>query len=87
MARAFNVRQGFTPADDRLPPRMAEPLGPDGPGEPIKPRDVEAAVKLYYEMMGWNAATGEPRVAKLYELDIGWVAETLSAKARTKLGA
>jgi len=48
---------------------------------------VEAAVKLYYEMMGWNAATGEPRVAKLYELDIGWVAETLSAKARTKLGA
>lgn len=87
MARAFNVRQGFTPADDRLPLRMAEPLGPDGPGEPIKPRDVEAAVKLYYEMMGWNAATGEPRVAKLYELDIGWVAETLSATARSRLEA
>jgi len=87
MARAFNVRQGFTPADDRLPLRMAEPIGPDGPGAPIKPRDVEAAVKLYYEMMGWNAATGEPRVAKLYELDIGWVAETLSATARGRLKA
>ena len=77
MARAFNVRQGFTPADDRLPPRMAEPLGPDGPGEPIDPAAIEAALPLYYEMMGWDPATGVPRAAKLYELDIGWVASLL----------
>jgi aldehyde:ferredoxin oxidoreductase len=75
LARAFNVRQGFTPADDRLPPRMAEPLGPDGPGEPIDPAAVEAALPLYYEMMGWDPATGVPRPAKLHELDIGWVTE------------
>jgi aldehyde:ferredoxin oxidoreductase len=74
MARAFNVRQGFTPADDRLPPRMAETLGT---GEPIDPATVEAALQLYYEMMGWDPATGVPRPAKLYELDIGWVTETL----------
>ena len=77
MARAFNVRQGFTPADDRLPPRMAEPLGPDGPGEPIDPAAVEAALPLYYEMMGWDPVTGVPRAAKLYELGIGWVASLL----------
>ena len=93
MARAFNVRQGFTPADDRLPPRMAEPLGPDGPstalrqssgqgsghrpGQPIDPAAVEAALPLYYEMMGWNPVTGVPRAAKLYELDIGWVTTLL----------
>jgi aldehyde:ferredoxin oxidoreductase len=78
MARAFNVRQGFTPADDRLPPRMAESLGSDGPGAPIEPAAVEAALPLYYEMMGWDPATGVPRAAKLYELDIGWVAELLA---------
>lgn len=75
MARAFNVRQGFTPADDRLPPRMAEPLGSNGPGKPIDPLDVEAALPIYYEMMGWDPATGSPRLARLYELDIAWIAE------------
>ena len=77
MARAFNVRQGFTPADDRLPPRLAKPLGPDGPGKPIDPAAVEAALPLYYEMMGWDPVTGVPRAAKLYELGIGWVTELL----------
>ncbi|MFB0537973.1 MAG: aldehyde ferredoxin oxidoreductase family protein, partial [Anaerolineae bacterium] len=76
MARAFNVRQGFTPADDRLPPRMAQRLG-SGSGEPIDPVAMEAALPLYYEMMGWDPATGVPHTAKLYELDIGWVAESL----------
>jgi aldehyde:ferredoxin oxidoreductase len=76
MARAFNVRQGFTPADDRLPPRVAERLG-SGSGEPVDPGAVEAALPLYYEMMGWDPVTGVPRKAKLHELDIGWVAELL----------
>jgi aldehyde:ferredoxin oxidoreductase len=75
MARAFNVRHGFTPSDDCLPPRMAETLGEDGPGMPIDPAAVEAALPLYYEMMGWDPQTGMPRHAKLYELDIGWVAD------------
>jgi len=74
MARAFNIRQGFTPADDRLPPRMAEPLGC---GAPIDPAAVEAALPLYYEMMGWDPASGVPRAARLHELDIGWVADLL----------
>jgi len=74
LARAFNVRQGFTPADDRLPPRMAEPLGP---GAPIDPVAVEAALPLYYEMMGWDPVTGVPRAAKLHELGIGWVTALL----------
>jgi aldehyde:ferredoxin oxidoreductase len=77
LARAFNVRHGFTPADDRLPPRMAEPLGVDGPGAPIDPAAIEAALPLYYEMMGWDPATGVPRPARLHELDIGWVADLL----------
>jgi aldehyde:ferredoxin oxidoreductase len=77
MARAFNVRQGLTPADDRLPPRMAEPLGPDGPGAPIDPAAIEAALPLYYEMMGWDSQSGVPRRARLVELGVGWVADLL----------
>jgi aldehyde:ferredoxin oxidoreductase len=77
MARAFNVRQGYTRADDRLPARMAEPLGPDSPTRPIEPAALEAALSLYYEMMGWDPSTGVPRAAKLHELDIGWVSELL----------
>ena len=76
MARAFNVREGFTPADDRLPPRMAEGLG-SGSGQPIDPVAMEAALPLYYEMMGWDPITGVPRRAKFHELDIGWVADLL----------
>jgi aldehyde:ferredoxin oxidoreductase len=77
MARVFNVRHGFTPADDRLPPRMAEPLGPDGPGAPMDPADVDAALRLYYEMMGWDPDTGVPRAAKLHELGVAWLEELL----------
>jgi len=78
MARAFNVRMGFTPADDRLPPRLAEPLGPEGSGAPIDPTELAAALPLYYEMMGWDPQTGVPRPAKLHELGIGWVADLLA---------
>jgi aldehyde:ferredoxin oxidoreductase len=77
LARAFTVRQGLGAADDRLPPRMAEPLGAEGPGAPIAPESVSAALPLYYEMMGWDPETGVPRPAKLHELDIGWVADLL----------
>jgi aldehyde:ferredoxin oxidoreductase len=77
MGRAFNCLQGFSPADDLLPPRMAESLGEEGPGAPIDPGSIEEALPLYYEMLGWDAATGVPRPAKLHELDIGWVADLL----------
>jgi aldehyde:ferredoxin oxidoreductase len=77
LARAFNVRQGLGPDDDRLPPRMAEPLGTEGPGAPIAPEAVSAALPLYYEMMGWDPETGVPRPAKLHELGVGWVANLL----------
>ena len=77
LARVFNLRQGLRPTDDRLPPRMAESLGAEGPGAPITPEAINAALPLYYEMMGWDPETGMPRPAKLHELDIGWVADLL----------
>jgi aldehyde:ferredoxin oxidoreductase len=71
MSRLFNTREGFTAADDALPPRMYEGIG-NGPleGERIDPFEFEAAKTLYYQVAGWDAATGIPTPAKLVELDL-----------------
>jgi aldehyde:ferredoxin oxidoreductase len=79
MARAFNVREGFTKADDWVPERLFQPLG-NGPKKGIKlSKEVfKQAVDDYYQMMGWSEE-GVPNKAKLEELDIGWVADKLKA--------
>jgi len=77
MARAFNAREGFGAADDRLPPRS---YGPRREGAlvdgGIDPEELRRACQLYYEMMGWDE-DGCPTAAKLAELDVGWVADVL----------
>lgn len=71
LARLFNVREGFTPADDVLPQRMHEGIG-NGPlkGERIGPDEFFTARRTYYEMAGWDPETGKPTLAKLAELGV-----------------
>jgi aldehyde:ferredoxin oxidoreductase len=80
LARVYNLREGLTAADDRLPERFFSPptAGPlrEG-GVSINPLALEDAKRLYYQMMGWDAETGTPHRWKLEELDIGWAAEHL----------
>jgi aldehyde:ferredoxin oxidoreductase len=74
MARAFNLREGLSRADDVLPPRVQHPHVSGSLNEaPVDPKVLNRAVTLYYGMMGWDAETGTPSEAKLHELDIGWV--------------
>jgi len=78
MTRAFNVREGFTKADDIFPKRIHEaftsgPLAGIGYGED----KLSEAVSMYYGMAGWDKETGVPRRGKLQELDIEWVADLL----------
>ena len=78
MTRAFNVREGFTKADDIFPKRIHEaftsgPLADVGYGE----AKLSEAVSLYYDMAGWDRETGVPGKGKLQELDIEWVADLL----------
>lgn len=77
MARAFNVREGFTKDDDWLPERLFQPLE-SGPLKGTKlSKDVyREAIAAYYQVMGWDE-TGVPTKAKLEELDVGWVADKL----------
>lgn len=71
LARLFNVREGFTPADDVLPQRLHEGLG-NGvlKGERVDPEQFFAARNTYYEMAGWDPTTGAPTATKLVELGV-----------------
>ncbi|MBI2941235.1 MAG: aldehyde ferredoxin oxidoreductase family protein [Chloroflexi bacterium] len=61
LARLFNLREGLTRADDRLPPRMHEPIR-SGPlsSKVLTTEEVDRAVEAYYEQQGWDRQTGVP---------------------------
>jgi aldehyde:ferredoxin oxidoreductase len=78
MMRAFHAREGFTSADDRLPPKLFQPLA-GGPTDDVAvgEEEMSAAIPLYYAMSGWDAE-GIPTRAKLDELGIGWLADRVN---------
>ena len=76
MARLFNIREGFTAADDTLPDRMFEPLENGAlEGVAIDRAEFERSKRLYYEMAGWDPETGVPTRGKLAELGLLWAVE------------
>ena len=77
MMRAFNAREGFTSAEDKLPPKLFQPLtGGPSDGIAVTGEEMAAALPTYYAMCGWDIE-GRPTRAKLEELGIGWVAGEL----------
>ncbi|RLC00648.1 MAG: aldehyde:ferredoxin oxidoreductase [Deltaproteobacteria bacterium] len=73
MLRQINARQGFTAEDDTLPSRLFEKL-PDGPA---KGRCVDSKLwpemkDQYYEILGWDRKTGNPKEGRLRELGLEW---------------
>jgi aldehyde:ferredoxin oxidoreductase len=76
MLRAFNAREGVGRERDTLPKRIYdEPLkGGASDGVAVTREEVSAALDMYYEMCGWDKATGKPTRAKLEELGLGWMA-------------
>ena len=72
MSRLFNLREGFSAADDTLPQRMFEPLRKGKlTGVAIDRTQFADALKLYYQMAGWGD-DGIPTAGKLAELDLLW---------------
>lgn len=76
MLRAFNAREGVGREMDTLPKRIFdEPLkGGASDGVAVTRKELEDALDMYYEMCGWDVATGKPKQAKLEELGLGWMA-------------
>jgi aldehyde:ferredoxin oxidoreductase len=71
LARLFNLREGFTADDDRLPRRVMKAFT-SGPlaGTEITPEAFNWARRRYYELMGWDPETGVPTEACLRALTI-----------------
>ena len=79
MMRAFNAREGFTRAEDTLPPKLFKPLeGGPSDGIAITEEEVSSALSTYYAMCGWDSE-GRPTRSKLEELGLAWVADALEA--------
>ena len=75
LMRWYNNREGLTAADDRLPDRYyTEPIRTGRhAGSVIDRGQFQSMIQTYYEMSGWDA-TGMPTLAKLYDLNLEWLA-------------
>ena len=70
MARLFNIREGFSAADDVLPERFFQPkTDGDLADKSLDRAKVEKAKSYYYTLMGWDAK-GVPLPEKVEELCI-----------------
>jgi aldehyde:ferredoxin oxidoreductase len=62
MARIFNLREGKTRADDRLPDRLHEPIKYGPLSDKVLTREaVEQVVTDYYRDQGWDEQSGIPK--------------------------
>jgi len=69
VARLFNVREGFTDEDDRLPQRFFQPKTSGVLSDrALDPDKMERAKRYFYVLLGWDTK-GVPlpeRVEELY---------------------
>jgi aldehyde:ferredoxin oxidoreductase len=81
LAKCFNVREGFTRADDTLPERlMTEPLKAGASkGQCISEDDLKLMLDEYYTARGWDINTGAPTRGKLTELGLAYVADAIKS--------
>ena len=71
LARLFNLREGFTPDDDKLPKRVMKAFksGPLADVE-ISEEAFAWAKRRYYELMKWDPETAVPSDTCLKELEL-----------------
>jgi aldehyde:ferredoxin oxidoreductase len=67
LARLFNLREGMTRADDRLPARFGEAL-PKHSG--LTSEQLDTIVTDYYVEQGWDPATGVPTDQTIRDLEL-----------------
>ncbi len=85
LERAFEIREGITRYDDKLPKRFFEPIT-DGAskGEKIDPVKLEEMKTEYYMLRGWNPETGVPKRETLEKLGLKEVADDMDKVEKRK---
>ena len=79
LARVFNLREGITAEQDRLPKRFFSGTSEGALTDAgLDPEAMDVAIRRFYVLMGWDSETGIPTQAKLEELGIEWTAEYLT---------
>lgn len=78
LERAFNVREGFSRKDDRLPRRMMKEILPEGAsrGKVVPPEVLDIVLDGYYDARGWDRQ-GVPTRQTLARLGLQKVADEL----------
>jgi aldehyde:ferredoxin oxidoreductase len=76
LARLFNLREGFTANDDKLPKRVMKAFK-SGPiaGIDITPEAFAWARRRFYELMKWDAESGAPTTECLHDLRLDQLLE------------
>lgn len=76
LKKAFNIREGWTKADDWLPGRWLKDPMPEGAskGAVVKPDDLRMMINAYYQVRGWTPEGLIPKT-KLIELGLEDIAE------------
>lgn len=73
LARLFNVREGFSRQDDRLPERLFTPLEAGAlTGVALSRDEFERALTDLYTLKGWDPATAAPSPERLRALGLDW---------------
>jgi len=75
MMRAFNMREGLSRLDDKLPDKLFKPLKGTGPSanSAYSLEELEFAKDEYYRLSGWENETGNPTEETLSRLGLEWV--------------
>jgi aldehyde:ferredoxin oxidoreductase len=75
LERLYNIREGFSKADDTLPPRLLTEVPTSGPSEGWVVQ-LEPMLKEYYRGRGWDE-NGIPKPEKLAELQLADLVERI----------
>jgi aldehyde:ferredoxin oxidoreductase len=73
LERLYNLREGFTKADDTLPARLLEEPVAEGPSEGFTVK-LAPMLEEYYAFRGWDQ-NGVPKAEKLKELSLDFTIE------------
>ncbi len=79
MMRAYNAREGLSRAQDTLPQKLFKKAlkGGRSDGIVLEEAELAAGLDMYFELAGWDVATGVPTRATLEDVGLGWVADDL----------